>query len=54
MWSADWHRFAALGVKFASVTKFSYRVMLQHFSRVAADQPAVDCISSKGRPAPMV
>jgi hypothetical protein len=54
MGSADWHGFAACGVKFATVTKFSYHVTLQHFSRVAADQPAVYCISMKGRPAPMV
>jgi hypothetical protein len=46
MGSADCHGFAARGVKFASVTKFSFRVTLQRFFlRVAADQPAVDCIS---------
>jgi hypothetical protein len=31
-----------------------YRVTLQHFSRVAADKAAIDCISMKGRPAQMV
>jgi hypothetical protein len=54
MGSADCNGFAARGVKFAFATKFSFRVTLERFSRVAADQPAVDCISRKGRPAPMV
>jgi hypothetical protein len=54
MGSADCHGFAARGVKFASVTKFSFRVTLQRFSRVAAKQIAVDCISRRGRPTPMV
>jgi hypothetical protein len=54
MGSADCHGFAGRGVKFASVTKFSFRVTLQHFSRAAADQTAVDYISRIGRPAPMV
>jgi hypothetical protein len=44
MGSADCHGFAARSVKFASVNKFSFRVTLQRFSRVAADQTTVDYI----------
>jgi hypothetical protein len=55
---ADLHGLAACGVRWSTVTKFSYRVTLQHFSRVAARTcftlpKQTHCFSVQCGPAPL-